>query len=158
MTEVNMIHNRSKIFLGGTCPGSKSDFDYRPILQNIIDNNDQIFIDTFNPVVEDWTPECIEIEENEKVKCGTHLYVITPNMKGVYSIAECFGSLIKNNNKRVILCVIKDISEYNLKFEPFQIKSLQATGDLLNDCGGEFYAFEHLYQFKQDILNILVED
>ena len=50
-------------------------------------------IDYFNPVVEDWTPECQQIEEDEKnKKCNIHLYVITKEMMGTYSIAEIIHS------------------------------------------------------------------
>jgi hypothetical protein len=159
MTDVKILPFRNrKIFLGGTCPGSEKDFDYRKHLIPILENFDKLDFEYFNPVVEDWTPECIEIEENAKIKDDIHLYVISPNMKGVYSIAESFGSLIKNKNKRVILIIIKEIKEYDLKFEDFQKKSLAATGKLLSECGGEYYSFDSLYSFKECIINILIED
>ena len=45
-----------KVFLGGTCAKSK----WR---DNIIP---QLKCEYFNPVVDDWTPECQKIEEREK--------------------------------------------------------------------------------------------
>ena len=56
-----------KVFLGGTCAESK----WR---DNIIP---QLKCEYFNPVVDDWTPECQKIEEREKRICEYHLYVIT---------------------------------------------------------------------------------
>lgn len=123
-----------KIFLGGTCPSNKEDFDYRTLLIPLLEANN---IEYFNPVVEDWTSECQKIEEQQKEICDTHLYVIAPNMKGVYSIAECFGTLIKNN-KRSMLVYLDKIKEKT--FDSSQLKSLESTGKLLSECGGE--AFE----------------
>ena len=75
-----------KIFLGGTCNGTTWRDELIPYLP----------CDYFNPVVEDWTPECIERENLEKDhKCDIHLYIITPEMKGIYSIVEMMNSLIQ---------------------------------------------------------------
>ena len=90
-----------KVFLGGTCAESK----WR---DNIIP---QLKCEYFNPVVDDWNPECQKIEEREKRICEYHLYVITPKMKVVFSIAEevsdsmqlhdsCIFCLTKENDDR----------------------------------------------------------
>lgn len=157
MTEVKLFTN-NKIFLGGTCPNNDKDFNYRKDLIRQIDIHDTLGLDYFNPVVSEWNDKCIEIDDKEKNICRTHIYVITPNMRGVYSIAESFGSLIKYPNKRVILAVIKRVKEYDLKFNDHQLKSLAASGKLFTECGGEYYSFDDYYLFKHNILNILVED
>lgn len=113
-----------KIFLGGTCPQSKDDFNYRNILIPFLKKNN---IDFFNPVVDDWTEDCIQIEEQQKQICDVHLFVITYNMKGVYSIAEAFDSYIEK--KRSILVVIDE------NFDRQQLKSLNATTDLFGKYG-----------------------
>ena len=75
-----------RIFLGGTCAQSKWREELIPYL---IGSS----IEYFNPVVKDWTTECQAIEEDEKNnKCDTHLYVITKEMMGTYSIAEIINS------------------------------------------------------------------
>lgn len=75
-----------KIFLGGTCADTTWRDELMPLL-------DKAGIDYFNPVVKDWTPECQAIEEDEKNnKCNCHLYVITKEMMGTYSIAEIINS------------------------------------------------------------------
>ena len=75
-----------KIFLGGTC----ADTTWRDELMPLFDKEG---IEYFNPIVEDWTPECQAIEEDEKNnKCDCHLYVITKEMMGTYSIAEIINS------------------------------------------------------------------
>ena len=75
-----------RIFLGGTC----ADTTWR---DDFIKEIESTGIEYFNPVVKDWTPECQAIEEDEKNnKCDTHLYVITKEMLGTYSIAEIVNS------------------------------------------------------------------
>jgi hypothetical protein len=160
MTEVYNIkpYRNRRIFLGGTCPNTPADFNYRHDLSEIFDLYDKLEFDFFNPVVSNWDEKAREREEEAKLDADIHLYVISPNMRGVYSIAESFGSLIKYKNKRVIFIVIKEVPEYNIKFDEFQLKSLSATGKLLSECGGEYYSLDTYYHFKQDILNILIED
>ena len=108
-----------KVFLGGTCNGSKWRDKIIPLLK----------INYFNPVVSDWTPECQEEEERQKKICKYQLYVITPKMKGFFSIAEVVESSNKNP-KGTILCVLdKDGEE---EFEEFQKRSLDAVMKLVH--------------------------
>ena len=75
-----------RVFLGGTCADTKWRDELIPFLN-------KLGIEYFNPVVKDWAPECQAIEEDEKNnKCDTHLYVITKEMMGTYSIAEIINS------------------------------------------------------------------
>jgi hypothetical protein len=112
---------KSKVFLGGTCNGTTWRDELIPHLN----------VDYFNPIVEDWTLECQEIEEKEKNEvCDIHLYVITNAMKGVYSIAEAVESAA-NKDKKTIFAVVEP------GFDKAQIKSLQATGSLLGRVNRE---------------------
>ena len=52
-----------KVFLGGTC--NESTWRNRFILM--------LDIEYFNPVVEDWTPECQANEYKQKELCDIHL-------------------------------------------------------------------------------------
>ena len=84
-----------KVFLGGTCNESTWREELIPKLD----------CDYFNPVVPDWTPECQKEELKQRKECDICLYVLTPKMKGFYSIAE----VIDDSNKRpcdTILCVL----------------------------------------------------
>lgn len=113
----------NKIFLGGTCSGTT----WRNDLINVL----QVFY--FNPVVEDWTPECQEIEMEEKeYGCNIHFYLISKEMKGVFSIAEVIDS-VHTKGKRTILHVLPD------GFDSTQLKSLYAVVDLVNLRGGIAY-------------------
>ncbi len=120
---------QNKIFLGGTC----AETTWRKDLISKLNS-----IPYFNPVVEDWTPECqaIEIQEKE-FECNIHFYCITKEMQGVFSIAEVVDS-VHNKFKRTILHVVPD------GFDKFQIKSLQAVVDLINSRGGIAYIDSNL--------------
>ena len=118
------IKQHNKIFLGGTCNNTT----WRDSLIKVIDN-----IPYFNPVVNDWTPECQETEMDEKTnKCNIHFYLISKEMKGVFSIAEVIDS-VHTSGKHTILQVVPD------GFEDFQLKSLSAVVDLVNLRGGIAY-------------------
>lgn len=75
-----------RIFLGGTCAGST----WRDELIPELDKRGYSY---FNPVVPDWTAEMQLIESKEKEEyCDSHLYVLTPEMKGLFSVAEIINS------------------------------------------------------------------
>lgn len=111
-----------KVFLGGTCNNSKWRDDIISKLK----------IDYFNPVVKDWTPECVEEEIKQRQNCTYCLYVITSEMTGVYSIAE----VIDDSNKRprkTIFCFLEE------GFNEHQKKSLKQVGTMVQDNGGLFF-------------------
>jgi len=101
-----------KVFLGGTCNESK--WRNRLIVW--------LEIDYFNPVVDDWNNDCMAEEIKQRDECDYCLYVITPKMTGVYSIAE----VIDDSNKRpekTIFCVLSD--DGDTSFSKHQLKSLK---------------------------------
>lgn len=118
---------KHKVFLGGTCNESTWRDEIIPNLR----------IDYFNPVVEDWTPECQAEEERQKNEvCDIHLYVITPRMTGVFSIAEAVESAITRKDK-CLFCVLEE--DGDMKFTKGQMKSLDAVGRLVSKYGGCYY-------------------
>lgn len=113
----------SSVFLGGTCAGSS----WRSELISLIQVN------YFNPVVEDWTEEFQIIEESQKeVICDIHLYVITSDMMGVFSIAEVIESAM-TPCKQTILHVIPG------GFSASALKSLKAVVKMVKKHGGIAY-------------------
>ncbi|MCK5614863.1 hypothetical protein KAR91_74060 [Candidatus Pacearchaeota archaeon] len=115
-----------KVFLGGTCNGS----NWRNILIPMLE------IDYYNPVVPDWTPECMGEELRQRELCDFCLYSITPKMTGVYSIAE----VVDDSNKRpekTILILMKD--DGNKKFDEHQMKSLTSVRKMVEENGGRFF-------------------
>ena len=115
-----------KVFLGGTCNNSTWRDELIPMLK----------VYYFNPVVANWTPECQAEELRQRESCDYCLYVITPEMTGVYSIAE----VTDDSNKRPHKTLFCFLSEANGKeFDKPQIKSLQATSKLIEENGAKVF-------------------
>jgi hypothetical protein len=110
-----------KVFLGGTCNEST----WRDELIK------KLTIDFFNPVVEDWTPECMAEEIKQRETCDIVLYVITPKMTGVYSIAE----VVDDSNKRPEKTVFCFGSELDDGFDEHQIKSMKQVEKMVKENG-----------------------
>ena len=110
--------SRKKVFLGGTVNESKWRDKLIPMLE----------IDYFNPVVKEWN-EAARIAELESRKNSDFIiYVITPKMAGVYSIAEA----VDDSNKRpkqTFVCVLEN--DDNDEFTTHQLKALKATCELI---------------------------
>ena len=115
---------KPKVFLGGTCNGS----NWRDLLIPMLN------IDYFNPVVENWTPECQARELEERENADFCLYFITPKITGFYSMSE----VADDSNKRLQKTTFSYCEEDSGKFEPHQLKSLIATGKLVERNGGTF--------------------
>ena len=104
----------SKVFLGGT--GNESTWREELI--------SKLKIEYFNPVVDNWTLECMEEEFRQRNSCDFCLYVITPKMTGAYAIAE----VVDDSNKRpkkTILCVLN--WDDGLSFTEGQVRSLESV-------------------------------
>ena len=117
---------KTKVFLGGTCNNSTWRDKLIPLLK----------IDYFNPVVDDWTPECQDEEIRQRELCDYCLYTITPKMTGVYSIAE----VVDDSNKRpekTILCVLDEDNESS--FSETQIKSLKQVKEMVKNNGANVF-------------------
>ena len=115
-----------KVFLGGTCNESTWRNELIELLQ----------IDYFNPVVEDWNEEAYKRELLEREHCDFVLYVITPKMTGVYSIAEAVDDSNKQPNK-TIFCYKADDEDY--QFTIGQRKSLDAVAKMIKRNGGKVF-------------------
>lgn len=115
-----------KVFLGGTT--NKTDWR-----DKLIPN---LKIDYFNPVVDDWNQEAYKKELEERENSDYVLYVITPKMEGVYSIAE----VVDDSNKRpekTLFCVLEQ--DDKKEFSEAQLKSLDAVDKMIVDNGGKSF-------------------
>ena len=112
-----------KVFLGGTC----NDSTWREELIPMLD------IDYFNPVVDDWDESCQAKERWERGHADFCLYVITPKMAGVYSIAEVVEDSIKRPHRTVFLVLEKDGEQ---EFALGQMKSLGEVAKMVARNGG----------------------
>ncbi len=116
----------AKVFLGGTVNGSKWREQLIPRLE----------IDYFNPVVDDWNEEAFQRELQERANCDFCLYVITPKMTGVYSIAEVVDDSNKRPEKTLFCILPKDGAD---EFTPHQIKAMKAVGKMVQKNGGKLF-------------------
>jgi hypothetical protein len=108
----------NKVFLGGTCNNSS----WRDKLIKKLE------IEYFNPVVDDWTEDDYKEELRQRKICDYVLYVITPKMTGVYSIAEVIDDSNKQSDKTIFCYLTEDEKE---KFDKSQIKSLEAVAKMV---------------------------
>lgn len=115
-----------KVFLGGTCNESTWRDKLIPLLKK----------DYFNPVVNNWTPECQQEEKLQKVICNCQLYVLTPKMTGVFSIAEVTDASNKSP-KSTVLCILNE--DDGCKFTKDSIKSMDAVKDLVKSNGANVF-------------------
>ena len=113
-----------KVFLGGTCNESTWRNELIPLLENA-------GVEYFNPVVDNWTPECQEEEYHQKEICDIHLYLITKKMKGVFPIAEAVASC-QFKDKEVLFA----FADFDGEFDIAEKKSLYAVGHLIVRLGG----------------------
>ena len=114
-----------RVFLGGTCNEST----WRNQLIS------KLTIDFFNPIVDDWTEADQKREIEERETCDYCLYVITPKITGVYSIAELTDDSCKRPDK-TIFCFITRDGEWG--FNKGQIKSLEQVGKLIESNGAKW--------------------
>lgn len=114
-----------KVFLGGTCNEST----WRDELISMLE------IEHFNPVVPDWIPECMAEELRQRELCDYCLYVITPRMTGMYSIAEVVDDSNKSPEKTIFCVLPVDF----LHFTEGQMRSLEQVGKMVERNGGKFF-------------------
>lgn len=119
-----------KVFLGGTCAGTTWREELKPLLT----------IDYFDPVVDDWTPECQAEEERQKKTCDYSLYVLSPEMKGMFSVAELVNDSIKRDVGKTVMCVLGSETDWGKA----QFKSLHAVASMVHRNGGYIVNFDEL--------------
>jgi len=134
------MEKKIKVFLGGTCNEST----WRDKLIEVLE------IDYFNPVVEDWTEECMAEEIRQRESCDFALYVITPRMTGVYSIAEAVDDSNKRPEKTLFCFLYVDGKYKDDRFTVGQIKSLNSVCRMVRKNGAR--TFNTLDEVK-DFLN-----
>lgn len=127
-----------KVFLGGTCNGSKWRDELIPKLQ----------IDFFQPQSDDWTLQMMEEEIRQREICDFCLYLITPKMTGFYSVAE----VVDDSNKRPDKTIFSFLNEDEDKtFSEHQLKSLAQTGRMVKKNGAKY--FENLEAIAEYLNN-----
>lgn len=116
--------HKKRAFLGGTCNESK----WRKELI------DKLEISYFNPVVDDWNEEAQRREEYEKQNCDIRIYCITPEMTGVFTVAE----VVDDSNKipeKTVLCLLRNYG--GKEFDEGQWRSLMNVSRMVLSNGAK---------------------
>ena len=116
------------IFLGGTCGSSTWRNKLIPMLNE--------HCDAFNPVVENWTPECQALEDEHKKNDDINLFVITPETNAPYSLFE-IGCEATKHPKRTVVCFLDN--ENGTTFEGQQAKAVKKMMKDLKEMGVAVY-------------------
>lgn len=136
------------VFLGGTYNGS----DWRDRVISFLEYR------YFNPILPDnveWNEDAQKNENIAKLNSDYLLYTITPEMTGVYSIAEVVDDSNKNPDK-TILCILEEYG--GLSFAKSQMKSLKAVADLVANNGAVvFYNLDDTIKYLNDSCAKLLE-
>lgn len=107
---------KTTVFLGGTC----SESTWREELIAMLDDTK---VSAFNPVVDDWNEEAQANEDFHKENDDLMLFVLTPEMQGVYSIFE-IADLSNKRPNRTVFCVLneRDGKSFNVMVQKNMIK------------------------------------
>ena len=119
-----------KVFLGGTCNES----EWRTDMKELLEAEGLAF---FDPVVTDWGIEAQAEEFKQRAECDFCLYVITPKMAGVYSVAEVIDDSHKRPLKTVFVVIKEEDGDL---FTKGQLRSLDMVGDMVRRNGGAYMA------------------
>lgn len=130
-----------KVFLGGTCGKSIWRDELIPILSDA-------GIEFYNPVIKGRRRIDVDRlrEINYRESCDFVLYVITPDIRGVYSIAE----VIDDSNKRPDKTLFLYLSETDDKKYPLNgmTYSLKEVGEMVERNHGKWFrSWEELVDF-----------
>jgi len=116
------------IFLGGTCANSKWRDHLIPLLT----------INYFNPVVKNWTKECMVEEIKQRQVCDFVLYTLTRTYS-TYSIAEVVDDSNKRPDKTIVCIINENLENGRLALTSQDLKHLDAVGRLVARNGGKYF-------------------
>jgi len=110
------------VFLGGVCSETTWREELKPLLT----------CSYFDPVVSEWTDEDKAKEIQERATCNYVLYVLTPRMSGIYSLAELIDDSNKRSKQTLFVILKEDINDEGKRivFIPEFKSSLDAIAEL----------------------------
>jgi len=130
-----MKKENKNVFLGGTCNNST----WREKLIK------KLKVPFFNPVVKNWNEEAQKREIEQRETAAFVLYVITPLMKGVYSVAEAVDDSNKRPDKTLFCILEKDDKK---EFDKSELKSLNQVKKMVKNNGAKtFNALDEIAEF-----------
>lgn len=94
------------VFLGGSCnPTTWRKYIAIPLLN-------AASITYYNPQVDDWAPELVEIEAKAKAQASNYLFVIDGQTRAIASMVEAAGLLVEDPSAMYL--VVMDIASYTV--------------------------------------------
>lgn len=133
-----------KVFLGGTCQG----IDWRKDLEKVLVKSS---IEYYDPLIRDRkrTDADRKKEIEERQKCDYTLYVITTDIRGLYSIAE----VVDDSNKKpdsTLFYFEKEADGFTYPLEGME-KSLKEVGQMVErNKGTWFKTYEEMEKFFKE--------
>jgi hypothetical protein len=113
------------------------------------DSNKKInHIKLYNPVIPDWSEKDRKKEDDIKNNALINLFVITPDMRGYYSIAEAIDCSHKPGCKSILIVYDK----HDNGFDKMEKHSFDHIGELIKSNGGIYE-----YISGEDALDNLVD-
>lgn len=133
------------VFMGGT-----TDSTWRDEFVPMLDSNK---VDAFNPIVEDWNENDQAIEDWHKINDDFCLFVITPEINGIYSIFEGADASNKRPD-RTIFCILleRDGKTFSQEFQsdfPKIKKGLIRNGARVCESLEEIATFLNNYELEK---------
>lgn len=125
------------VFMGGTCSSTWRD-EFVPML-------DPNKVDAFNPIVDDWNEAAQANEDWHKINDDFCLYVLTPEMEGIYSIFEVADDSNKRPD-RTIFCVLLE-REGKTFSKGLQLNFQKIKKDLIRNGANVFDSLEGIATF-----------
>lgn len=132
----------TRVFLGGTINQSQWRDALIPLLN----------VQYFNPVItdRDWTEEDRLNELKQCEECDYVLFVVTPRMRGVYSIAEFVDNSNKRPAKTLVYIQERDVNDAGktVKFHEQVLSSIRGAVKLAVTNGAtEFHSLQEIADF-----------
>lgn len=125
------------VFMGGSC-----DSNWRDKFVPMLDPNK---VSAFNPIVDDWDEAAQANEDWHKINDDFCMYVLTPEMNGIYSIFEVADDSNKRPDK-TIFCVLPEENGKTFSIG-LQLNFQKIKKDLIRNGARVFESLEDIATF-----------
>jgi len=140
--------SKTEVFLGGSCFGAnEADKSWRKGPTGVMSKLEQAGVSFYNPEVDDWSPELVEVEAAAKANAETLLFVIDPQTRAIVSIMEALA--YAGQGRDVVIVNLGNIADGTV------IAGQTVTGRELKDLNR---ARSYLADLVKDFSNTVVFD
>jgi hypothetical protein len=138
----------TEVFLGGSCFGAnEADKSWRKGANGVMAKLEAAGVTFYNPEVDDWSPELVDIEAAAKANAETLLFVIDPQTRAIVSIMEALA--YAGQGRDVVIVNLGNIADGTV------IAGQTVTGRELKDLNR---ARSYLADLVKDFSNTVVFD